>query len=334
MVFVAHSNKCVGNYCNRHRRRDVLRWRHTMTTFKKAEEIFKSLKLKMSIQGISGSGKTYTALTIGSLLGNKIAVIDTERGKSALYSNIFKFDVVPLGDHHPDKFVELILEAEKHYDFLIIDSLSHAWMGTNGILEQVDKLTIMLKNNSMMAWAKVSPIHKRLLDAILDANIHIIVTMRAKKEYVVSTNEHGKKTVDVVGLSAVQKESLEFEFDINAEMTLQNDLIISKTRFTEIKQLVFPKPNKEFANVIKQALSIPLSQTKTETKNIKEKNDYITETTYKQLYKQAKGIGHTDITMKNILEDLNIKSFKEIPTTQYETVKKRLTDPSVFDGLS
>ena len=93
-------------------------------------------------------------------------------------------------------------------------------MGTNGILEQVDKLTIMLKNNSMMAWAKVSPIHKRLLDAILDANIHIIVTMRAKKEYVVSTNEHGKKTVDVVGLSAVQKESLEFEFDINAEMTL------------------------------------------------------------------------------------------------------------------
>ena len=179
-----------------------------MTTFKNAADVFKNLKLKMSIRGISGSGKTYTALTIGSLLGNKIAVIDTERGKSALYSNIFKFDVVPLGDHHPDKFVELILEAEKHYDFLIIDSLSHAWMGANGILEQVDKLTIMLKNNSMMARAKVSPIHKRLLDAILDANIHIIVTMRAKKNTSYPLTNTGKKQLMSSGYPQSKKRVL------------------------------------------------------------------------------------------------------------------------------
>src|SRR5437879_6557046 len=95
-------------------------------------------KIRLALAGPSGSGKTYTALTLATALadGGNVAVIDTERGSASKYSDLFSFDVQELDTYHPDKFTQGIKEAqEAGYAVLVIDSLSHAWNGTGGLLE-------------------------------------------------------------------------------------------------------------------------------------------------------------------------------------------------------
>jgi pantothenate kinase-related protein Tda10 len=67
-----------------------------MASFKKA--VRKKAKLRLGIEGPSGSGKSYTSLLIGKGLANggKIAVIDTENSSASLYSHICDFDVADL----------------------------------------------------------------------------------------------------------------------------------------------------------------------------------------------------------------------------------------------
>ena len=96
--------------------------------FKKAER--KSAKLRAAFCGTSGSGKTYSALLLARGLGDKVAVIDTERGSSELYADLFGFDVAQLAPPFtPQRYIELIRMAATQYDVLVIDSLSHAWAG-------------------------------------------------------------------------------------------------------------------------------------------------------------------------------------------------------------
>ena len=94
-------------------------------------------KLRLGIVGPSGSGKTWTGLAIGSGLGNRIAVVDTEHGSAAKYAPDFPFDHVALDPPYtPERFIALIAEAvAEGYDVLILDSISHAWAGTCGVLE-------------------------------------------------------------------------------------------------------------------------------------------------------------------------------------------------------
>ena len=108
--------------------------------FKKAER--KSAKLRAAFCGTSGSGKTYSALLLARGLGDKVAVIDTERGSSELYADLFGFDVAQLAPPFtPQRYIELIRMAATQYDVLVIDSLSHAWAGEGGVLEMHDNAT-------------------------------------------------------------------------------------------------------------------------------------------------------------------------------------------------
>ena len=93
-------------------------------------------KLRMTIDGPAGSGKTYTALRFAHALtnGGRIAVIDTERGSASKYVGeapdgiAWQFDVAELMQFSPEKYTELIQMAGKNgYTVLVIDSLSHAW---------------------------------------------------------------------------------------------------------------------------------------------------------------------------------------------------------------
>jgi KaiC/GvpD/RAD55 family RecA-like ATPase len=106
--------------------------------FQKATK--KSARLRMALIGVAGAGKTYTALSVAQHLGKKVAVIDTERGSASKYSDLFEFDVLEIDTYGPKTYVDAMEAAEEAgYDVLIIDSLSHAWAGKDGALEQVDR---------------------------------------------------------------------------------------------------------------------------------------------------------------------------------------------------
>lgn len=210
-------------------------------------------KLRLALIGPSGSGKTWTALEVAKTLGDRVAVIDSERGSASKYSDIFKFDVAELENHSPEQYTKGIKAAEQAgYDVLIIDSLSHAWNGRDGALELVDKAAKRSNSgNNFGAWREVTPMHNALVDAIISAKLHVIATLRVKTEYVVEQNERGKNVPKKIGLAPVQREGVEYEFDVTADMNLEHDLIVSKTRCSAVDGYIARKPGAEFAGILK-----------------------------------------------------------------------------------
>jgi hypothetical protein len=192
--------------------------------FTKAER--KKAKLRLALCGPSGSGKTYSALLIATGLapGGKIALVDTENGSGELYSDLADYDVATLRPPFmPDRYMSLIRAAEQSvYDVLIIDSLSHAWVGEGGILDMHDRATQASRTqNSFAAWREVTPQHNALVETMLGADLHIITTLRTKTAYDMVDDGNGKKKPVKIGLAPVQREGVEYEFTTVLDMGVE-----------------------------------------------------------------------------------------------------------------
>jgi hypothetical protein len=213
-------------------------------------------KLRLALFGPSGSGKTYTALKLANAFG-KTAVIDTERGSASLYADLFTFDVLELSEYSPDHYIHALHSAASTgYDVVVIDSLSHAWNATGGVLEMVDKIAKRSpSSNSFSAWREVTPKHNALVDALIGSPIHVIATLRSKTEYVLQPNERGKLEPKKVGLAPIQREGIEYEFTICGELDLDNTLSITKTRCSLLTNAIIEKPGAELAGTIQEWLS-------------------------------------------------------------------------------
>lgn len=207
----------------------------------------KSSRLRLALIGPSGSGKTYTALMVAKGLGGQTALIDTEHGSAAKYADLFDFDTLELETFSPLTYVDAI-QAAAAYDNLVIDSLSHAWMGKDGALEQKDRIGKRSGSNDWTAWRDVTPMHNQLVDAILASKSHVIATMRSKTEYVQEKDERtGKTTVRKVGMAPVQRDGLEYEFDVVGDMNYENELIVTKTRLPKLAGQVIKHPGLDLA---------------------------------------------------------------------------------------
>lgn len=68
------------------------------------------------------------------------------------------------------------------YEVLVIDSASHEWIGTGGCLEMNDEAAKRFKGNTWSAWSETTPKHRKFIDAILQTDMHIITTTRAKQK--------------------------------------------------------------------------------------------------------------------------------------------------------
>lgn len=217
----------------------------------------KKAKARIALFGPSGSGKTYTALSLAQHMGERVFVLDTEHLSASKYADIFTFDThdEPLVDFSPQTYVAAIEEIGKlGYDVLIIDSLSHAWMGKGGALEQVDNAAAK-GGNSYTAWRNVTPWHNKMIDAILAAPMHVIATMRSKTEYVMEENAKGKQAPRKVGLAPIQRDGMEYEFDVTGDMDLNNTLHVSKSRCPAIAGKSYKLPGKELADILTKWLS-------------------------------------------------------------------------------
>jgi hypothetical protein len=189
--------------------------------FRKAQR--KQAKLRLALAGPSGSGKTYSALLIAKGLGGSVAMIDTERGSGELYSHLYEYDISPIGGpFDPEAYITRIKAAEQAgYHVLIIDSLSHAWAGTGGILDIKDRIAKSGKHmNDFTAWREATPKHNELVDTILASPCHVIATLRTKTAYEVVQEEGKKAKVTKLGLAFVQREGLDFEFTVVLDLSV------------------------------------------------------------------------------------------------------------------
>jgi len=187
-----------------------------MSAFKKAER--RKAKLRLALCGPSGSGKTYSALQIAKGMGGKIALIDSENGSGQLYSDLADYDVAEIAPPFSvNKYISAIHDAEANgYNVLIIDSLSHAWSKEGGILDEVDKRGG--KNAFTSGWREATPMHNKLIDAILQSPLHIIITMRAKTAYELEKDDKGKIIPVKKGMEPEQRKGLEYEFTVVLDM--------------------------------------------------------------------------------------------------------------------
>lgn len=214
-------------------------------------------KARIALIGPSGSGKTYTALRLAQGLGKKIVVIDTEHGSASKYADEFEFHTLRLEDHFgPLTYVQAIEACERQgFDVVIVDSLSHAWMGKGGALEQVDAAAARSKGNSYVAWRDVTPKHQALIEKLLRVDAHLIGTMRAKTEYVLQQGAGGKSYPTKVGMGAIQRDGMEYEFDIVAELDLDHRMIVTKTRCRALDGAVIQEAGPEVGEQINDWLS-------------------------------------------------------------------------------
>ncbi|MDR1979559.1 MAG: ATP-binding protein [Synergistaceae bacterium] len=200
-----------------------------MAGFRKAER--KKTKLRLGLVGPAGSGKTYSALLVAFGLGDKIALIDTENGSGNMYSHLGEYDIWNIdAPYTVQKYLDAIAMAERAgYDVLIIDSLSHAWAGEGGLLDQQGKIADSSKN-SYTAWRTVTPLHYKLIEAMLTSKCHIIATMRAKTEYSQEKDERGKTVIKKLGLAPVQREGMDYEFSLVFDLDANHNAMASKDR--------------------------------------------------------------------------------------------------------
>lgn len=278
--------------------------------FQKATK--KQAKARIGLIGPSGAGKTYTSLALATGLGKKIALIDTEHGSASKYADKFDFDVLELDNYNPQHYINAIKEAGKlGYDVLIIDSLSHAWAGTDGALELADKNSIKYGGNKFAAWRDITPLHNKLIEAIISSPCHIIATMRAKTQYIQTQDNKGKAIIKKVGLEPIQRDGMEYEFDIVADMDTDHNLIVSKTRCEALDGVVMNKPDNDLTEIIKAWL--------TDGEEAK-----INKTQAKQIFEVA-GKGNEQI-VKDILLKHNYQKTEQIKQTEYEFILKEIQE--------
>lgn len=187
-------------------------------------------KMKMAIQGPSGSGKTMGALLIAHGLCHqwgKIAVIDTENYSASLYAHLGEYQVLNISaPFTPEKYIEALkICTDAGIEVIIVDSISHEWEGSGGILDTHGNMT----GNSFTNWSKLTPRHNAFVQAILQCPAHVIATMRSKQDYVLS-ERNGKQVPEKVGLKGISREGIDYEFTLVFDIDIKHNANATKDR--------------------------------------------------------------------------------------------------------
>lgn len=222
--------------------------------FKRAEKT--QGKLRLALFGPPGAGKTMTALRmatgIAEVIKGKIAVIDSERGRSEKYGDKFNFDINTLEDKDIVAYKKAIEESKLlGYDILIIDSFSHAWYE---LTKDMDELSEKKFNGmGLRAWKTGTPIQRDFIEFLFSYPGHIIVTMRSNTEYlidVVENNGSRKHVIKKVGLKPQQGKEAEYEFDMLMELDREHVGRVEKDITDKFQHKEIIKPDENFGKEI------------------------------------------------------------------------------------
>ena len=197
-------------------------------------------KARIAITGPSGSGKTLSALYLAyGITGDwsKVALIDTEHERARFYGSREDFHTGAFlwqsmqPPYSPDKYIEYVRSAAQAVGsdgVVIVDSFSHAWDNEGGVLDIKSEIARQHGKNDYTAWDEAGKIQNGLVNTILSADCHTIITMRVKMAYAMELNDRGKQVPVKIGLAPVQRENTEYEFDIVFQLDRQHVATLSK----------------------------------------------------------------------------------------------------------
>lgn len=184
-------------------------------------------RLVIGIAGVSGSGKTFSAIQLAYGLANynpaKVGFLDTENRRGSLYADILEKSTKPtkeeflIGDLYapfsPERYIQAVMEFQRAgVEVLVIDSATHEYEGTGGIQEIAEA-----GNPKMPNWNKAKAEHKRFMNAMLQCNMHIIFCVRAR-EKASPERVDGKTVYKDLGLQPIQEKNFMFEMTASLMM--------------------------------------------------------------------------------------------------------------------
>lgn len=197
-------------------------------------------KLRMALTGVSGSGKTLGALyiTYGMTRDwSRIAVIDTEHERARFYADrsdlgTGSFLYQPMAaPFSPERYKQMVAEGAAAVGpdgVVIVDSFSHAWEAEGGALQIKDQISEQRGKNRYTAWNEAGREQDNLVNTILSVPCHTIITMRSKMAYELVENDRGRMEPRKLGLKPIQRDNVEYEFDIVLDISRSHLATASK----------------------------------------------------------------------------------------------------------
>jgi len=176
-------------------------------------------KVVIGIAGTSGSGKTYSAILLGyGLAGkqsSKIGLLDTENRRGRLYS-----DILPNGEKFmiadffppfsPQRYIDAIHKFEEAgVSVLVIDSISHSWEGIGGCEE-----IATAGDPKVPRWNKAKLENRRMMNALLQSSMDIIVCIRAREK----VDMKDPRNIKPLGIQPICEKNTMFEMTASLMM--------------------------------------------------------------------------------------------------------------------
>jgi hypothetical protein len=104
--------------------------------------------------------------------------------------------------------------------------------------------------NSFTNWVSFTPEHEAFKQVILQAPLHVIVTMRSKQDYILQANDKGKQMPKKVGLAPIQRDQIDYEFTVVFDVQMDHKAVSSKDRTGLFNEKVVDLANLKTAEAI------------------------------------------------------------------------------------
>lgn len=177
---------------------------------------------KIGMMGPAGAGKTESSLRIAIGMASatdKVFMIDTENERGRSYDFLNKKDGKKfrhLGLHEPfspEMYLEaFLLAVEKGAEVVVIDSLSHVWEAEGGVLNKKEMMDAKDSRNTFANWSAAKRPLGKLIRAVLNSDVDVIITIRSKIDYTQRFDDVKKKmVVETHGLQPVMQPGFEYE---------------------------------------------------------------------------------------------------------------------------
>ena len=172
-------------------------------------------RLLIQLSGVSGSGKTYSALQLAyGLAGNdasKVVLIDTENRRGSLYANALPepFNIIDFyAPFSPERYIQAIDAACKAgAEVIVIDSVSHEWEGPGGC-QDIASIT------KFPDWKRAKAEHKKFMTHMLQSSAHVICCTRAREK----TDFTDTKNPVKLGIQPIQEQNFSYEATVSLMM--------------------------------------------------------------------------------------------------------------------
>ncbi len=174
-------------------------------------------RLLIQLSGVSGSGKTYTALQLAyGLAGNdanKVILVDSENRRGSLYADCLpggaRFRILDLyAPFSPQRYIEAIEAAcRAGAEVIVIDSVSHEYESEGGV-ESIANQT------RFPDWKRAKAEHKRFMTYMLQSPAHIIACTRAREKVDFSDPKNPRP----LGIQPIQEKNFSYEATVSLMM--------------------------------------------------------------------------------------------------------------------